>query len=129
MMLISTLVLAPIFEELLYRERLLLALKRVVGAPVAIVVTAACFALPHIQSWSLVGTFVVGVFLALVMLWTHSIALCISIHAGLNLAGAMCGIPPTRWYMDWTISAGISVALLVLAARWVRGGRLAEGRL
>jgi membrane protease YdiL (CAAX protease family) len=120
LMLLGTLVLAPFFEELLYRERLLLALRDAIGAPLGITLSSVCFALPHLQGWSVLGTFVVGLFLGSAMLWTRSIALCIGIHAGLNLAAAACGIPPTRWVLHWVPSALLSGALLWLAARWNR---------
>src|SRR5262249_20910370 len=46
---VATLVLAPFFEELLYRERLLPVLRGRIGAPLAVVATSALFALPHLE--------------------------------------------------------------------------------
>jgi membrane protease YdiL (CAAX protease family) len=83
---LSAVVLAPVFEELLYRERLLLALRARVGASVAIAVTSVLFALPHVEAWSVLGTFLVGLALGWTRIVAGSVSLCIGIHAGLNLA-------------------------------------------
>jgi membrane protease YdiL (CAAX protease family) len=83
---LSAVVLAPVFEELLYRERLLVALRARAGASVAIAVTSVLFALPHLEAWSVLGTFLVGLALGVTRVVAGSISLCIGIHAGLNLA-------------------------------------------
>lgn len=83
---VSALALAPVFEELLYRERLLLALRERAGPSVAIAVTSLLFALPHVEGWSVLGTFLVGLALGVTRVVAGSISLCIGIHAGLNLA-------------------------------------------
>jgi membrane protease YdiL (CAAX protease family) len=83
---VSAVALAPVFEELLYRERLLLALRARAGASVAIAVTSVLFALPHVEAWSVLGTFLVGLALGVTRVAAGSISLCIGIHAGLNLA-------------------------------------------
>jgi membrane protease YdiL (CAAX protease family) len=123
----SRVLLSPLFEELLYRERLLPALQPMLGTPLAVLVSSACFALPHLESWSIVATFVVGLFLGGVLLWTRSIALCVAIHAGLNLAAGACGIPPTRWSLPWLSSGALSLALLWTGALGLRVRRPAAG--
>jgi len=90
-LLVATVALAPVFEELLYRERLLLALRARAGAPLAIVTTSLLFALPHVEAWSVLGTFLVGLALGVTRLAAGSISLCIGIHAGLNLASVAWG--------------------------------------
>ncbi len=89
----ATLVLAPVFEELLYRERLFDALG---GLPVLwrTIVTSGLFAVTHIQPWPVLGTFLVGLALASTRHATSCIGLCIALHAGLNL-GALIG--PVRF--------------------------------
>ena len=86
LILVSTLVLAPFFEELVYRGRLLPALARRAGWPVAIAVTSGLFALPHLHAWSVLGTFLVGIGLGLARRYGGSIAFCVGTHSGLNLA-------------------------------------------
>src|SRR3990172_1837075 len=50
-LIVASVALAPVFEEILYRDRLLLALRARAGTPVAVVVTSVLFALPHLQAW------------------------------------------------------------------------------
>ena len=83
---IVTVGVAPVLEELLYRERLQSALGPKIGSPAAVLVSSALFALPHIEPWAVLGTFVVGIALGAMFSATGSIALCIGVHAGLNAA-------------------------------------------
>lgn len=87
--------LAPVFEEPLYRERLLLPLRSRFGAPLAIVVTSVLFAVPHVSSGAVLSTFLAGLVLGTVMHLGRSLALCIALHAGYNL-GALA---------DWSSAA------------------------
>ena len=122
--------LAPVFEELLYRERLLAALAPRVGAPAAVFATSALFALPHLEPWHVVGTFFVGLGLGTVMRLGGSVGLCIAIHAGLNLASLVGGSPPTQLALPATASAATGLVLCAAAltmlgarARRVRASR------
>jgi membrane protease YdiL (CAAX protease family) len=99
LLLVATLGLAPVFEEVLYRERLLLALRSRIGAGLAVAISSLLFALPHLEPWSVLGTSLVGLALGALMLAGRSLALCIGLHAGLNLAAVVCGIPPVRWVL------------------------------
>jgi membrane protease YdiL (CAAX protease family) len=123
LLLIAQLALAPIFEELLYRERLLPALQARLGTGLAVALSSALFALPHLEAWSMLTTFGVGLALGGVLLVGRSVALCIGLHAGLNLAAAVCGIPPTRFILPGALAAACSAALLAVglfAARRTR---------
>ena len=88
-LIVASVALAPVFEEMLYRDRLLLALRARAGAPVAVIVTSVLFALPHLEAWSVLGTFLVGLALGATRLVAGSLPLCIGIHAGLNLASVV----------------------------------------
>ena len=117
---VAALVLAPIFEELLYRERLLPALRRRIGALPAVVATSALFALPHLEAWNVLGTSLVGLMLGTVFLATESVALCIALHAGLNLACLACGVPPVRLALAPTASTALGALLLAASLLWMR---------
>ena len=117
---VATLVLAPLFEELLYRERLLPALRRRIGALPAVVATSALFALPHLEAWNVLGTSLVGLMLGTVFLATESVALCIALHAGLNLACLACGVPPVRLALAPTASTALGALLLAASLLWMR---------
>jgi len=120
LLLLGVLGFAPIFEELLYRERLLLALRARVGAGLAVAISSLCFALPHLEAWAVLGTACVGLALGALMLAGRAVALCIGMHAGLNLAAVVCGVPPGRLALSPALAlfagAGIA-AVAVLAAR------------
>lgn len=119
---IALLFLAPVFEELLYRERLLPALRVRFGAPLAIALSSLLFALPHLDAWNVLGTFCVGLMLGSVQVTTGSTALCIALHAGLNGAFLALGIPPARALLSPAASAGLSVALLAAGVLALRAG-------
>jgi membrane protease YdiL (CAAX protease family) len=113
--------LAPLFEELLYRERLLPALRARVGAPLALLLASALFAAPHLEPWSVLATFCVGLALGAVFFATESVALCIAYHAGANAAVLVCGLPPGRAALAPSSAALVSGLLLALACAWTRG--------
>lgn len=83
---VATVLLAPAFEEILYRDRVLLSLAPAIGRAPAVAASSTLFALPHLLPWSVLGTLVVGVLLACIQLRVRSTALCIGLHAGLNVA-------------------------------------------
>jgi hypothetical protein len=120
LLLFAVLGLAPVFEELLYRERLLLALRERIGAGLAVALSSVCFALPHLEPWALLATGCVGVGLGVLMLAGRSLALCIGLHAGLNLAAVVCGIPPARFALPAALAFVCGAGVLgvgLLAAR------------
>jgi membrane protease YdiL (CAAX protease family) len=80
--------LGPLLEEALYRARLLPALRAALGAPLALLLSSALFALPHGDPWLVLAAFGVGLALGAAFLATRSLALCVAYHAGLNLAVA-----------------------------------------
>jgi membrane protease YdiL (CAAX protease family) len=96
LLLVATLALAPVFEEMLYRERLLLALRSRIGPGLSVAISSLLFALPHLEPWSVLATSLVGLALGALMLARRSLAICIGLHAGLNLAAVLCGIPSVQ---------------------------------
>ena len=82
----ATVVIAPVFEEILYREHILRALRQRLGAAAAVALSSTAFAVAHVEPWAVLGTFLVGLGLGTVMCLSGTVALCIGLHAGLNLA-------------------------------------------
>jgi len=80
------LLIGPALEELLYRERVLPVLRAACGAPLAVVLSSALFALPHRDPWLVLAAFGVGLALGAAFLATGSTSLCVAAHVGLNLA-------------------------------------------
>ena len=120
LLLVSTLVLAPVFEEILYRERLLAALIPLVGPPLAVLITSVLFALPHVNSWSVLTTLLVGLVLGVAAHRARSVAPCIGVHMGLNLAAVLCGVPPGRWLLPLPAAALLGFGGLCLLVRFAR---------
>ena len=87
----AALVLAPLFEERLYREHLLAALAPRLGTAGAILASAACFALPHLEPLRVLGTFLAGLVLGLAWCATGRLRPCIALHAGFNAAALHAG--------------------------------------
>jgi membrane protease YdiL (CAAX protease family) len=88
---LAALLLAPVFEELLYRERLLDALRVRLGAPAAVAATSALFALPHAEPWHIAATALVGLGLGAARCAGAPLAACMAFHAGLNAAAWLAG--------------------------------------
>jgi len=120
LLLVSTLVLAPVFEEILYRERLLAALTPLVGPPLAVLLTSGLFALPHMSSWSVLTTLLVGLALGAAAHCGRSVAPCIGVHMGLNLAAMFCGVPPSRLLLPLPAAALLGFGGLWLLVRFAR---------
>ena len=85
-LLIAVVFVAPVFEELLYRERLLDAIAATpLGMGGAALLTSALFAITHLTPWHMLGSFLVGMVLALTRRVSRTVSACIGLHAGLNL--------------------------------------------
>ena len=112
---LAALLWAPLFEESIYRGRLLPALARRLGAAAAVVISSALFALPHVEGWSLLGTFLAGLLLGTVWQLGRSLPLCVGLHAGLNLAALVCGLPPARWSLPPLVAFAASALGLWMA--------------
>jgi membrane protease YdiL (CAAX protease family) len=74
----------PVFEELLYRERLLPAVERRVGTSAAVLVSSAAFALPHVDPWTTLAALWVGPALGALYVATRNVWACTAAHAALN---------------------------------------------
>jgi membrane protease YdiL (CAAX protease family) len=119
---LASVALAPLFEELLYRERLLPALRARLGAPLALLATSALFAAPHLEPWNVLGAFLVGLALGALFLASRRVELAIGYHAGLNAALAGAAHAPSLAPLAGALA---SLLLLALAGAWTR--RLALG--
>jgi membrane protease YdiL (CAAX protease family) len=86
------LLLAPVLEEILYRDRVLPALARWWGPLAGVLVSAALFAGPHLEPWTLLVTFELGLVAGVLRLVARSVAPCIGLHAGLNAASLTAGV-------------------------------------
>jgi membrane protease YdiL (CAAX protease family) len=124
LLLVSSLVLAPVFEEILYRERLLAALAPLTGVPLAIMLSSGLFALSHVNDWSVVTTLLVGLILGVTAQFGRSVAPCIGVHMGLNFAALLCGVPPSGLLLPVPAAALVGFGGLGLLAGIARRGSL-----
>ncbi|WP_157491967.1 CPBP family intramembrane glutamic endopeptidase [Gelidibacter mesophilus] len=84
--LISTLLIAPIVEELFYRKFLLEKLSGKNKPILAIIASSICFSIMHIETPNnLIPTFISGVILGIIYLKTEKIGYCIILHFIVNL--------------------------------------------
>lgn len=84
---ITSITVAPIIEEIIFRGFGITALKKTIGTRWAILLSAFCFALLHIYSgvfW-LMATFIFAIVLGLIYLKSKSIYVCIVAHFTMNL--------------------------------------------
>jgi membrane protease YdiL (CAAX protease family) len=86
---------APVLEEALYRDRLLPAVAKGLGPGAGIFLSAALFSAPHLEPWAVLVTFELGLVLGMLRLGARSLAPCIGLHAGLNAASVVFGVPGT----------------------------------
>jgi len=94
--LIATLLLAPLFEELLYRGLVLDSVLRLGGAGCALVVSSLLFSLPHgvgldatLGTWRILGIFCAGIVLGLLQLAHRRLWASVGTHAGFNLTALL----------------------------------------
>jgi membrane protease YdiL (CAAX protease family) len=78
--------LGSVFEEVLYREQVLGAMRASGSTWAAAPGSSLLYALPHGDPLAVVGAFGFGLLLAWTMLRTGSLRLCLCLHAGANLA-------------------------------------------
>jgi membrane protease YdiL (CAAX protease family) len=116
--------LGPLLEEALYRARLLPALRTALGAPLALLLSSALFALPHGDPWLVLAAFGVGLALGAAFLATRSLALCVAYHAGLNLAAAawLRGLFPPLSPAAASLLAWLLFGAAIVRARAARAG-------
>jgi membrane protease YdiL (CAAX protease family) len=113
------LALGPLLEEMLYRERLLPALRAALGVPPALLLSSALFALPHGEPWAILAAFGAGLALGGAFLATGSLGVCVAYHAGLNLAAAawLRGRYPSLAPAPSAAAAALLLGAAVLRAR------------
>jgi len=101
---VSLCVLAPAFEETLYRGLLFDALDRQGCVARSVVVTAMFFALPHAGALALFAVFLAGLVLGTARAATGRLAPCIALHAGFNASALPAGFNAGALHADLAAS-------------------------
>lgn len=110
---LNALLLAPLFEEILYRENLLVWLRARVPLAFALLLSSLAFALPHPGSFSRFAALLSGLILASTRSLTHSLWPCIGFHFGLNLFGVLAAETADGWIVSFRY--GLPIGALALS--------------
>ncbi|MEE3328299.1 MAG: CPBP family intramembrane glutamic endopeptidase [Myxococcota bacterium] len=113
--LVSTLLLAPVFEELLYRDRLFVWLTINSTTPMALAVSSLAFALPHPGAISKLAAFLAGMILASTRLLSHGWLPCFGFHVGLNVFGQLVASVSSPAILRCDVGVTVGVPALALA--------------
>ena len=84
---ISMVIVAPTFEELIFRGVMLDGLLKKYSPIKSILISSILFGLVHLNPWQFIGALIIGIFIGWVYYYTKSISLAIIIHAANNLRG------------------------------------------
>ena len=108
-LLIETCVIAPIFEETLYRGILLKGLINKYSSKKAIFYSALIFGIAHLNITQGINAFLLGLILGTVFYYTKSIYLCMIMHFANNLLVNFVYYPSTEM---WTTILFIVVPII-----------------
>lgn len=108
---VSTVIMAPLIEELIFRGLMLSRLRKGMSDGVAILLSALIFGLAHGQIIWIIYAFVLGVILGLVAVKSESILPTMTLHMVFNFCGMV--LP---FILSESISAGVCIALAIIGA-------------
>lgn len=107
---LAIVVLAPIFEEYIFRGMLLDGLLKSHSPWKAIVLSAFLFAFVHLNPWQFVSAFTLGIFIGWIYCRTKNLALCILIHFINNAFAIFCN--HFYNYLPWKESSGSTLHMI-----------------
>ena len=120
--LLTTCLLAPVLEEMLFRGVILRAFLQRYPRGVAIVHSAAIFGLAHLNLYQFIGGLTMGLLAGWLYERTRSLWPCIALHAGYNstLAWLVLHSPAGAEAEIGHGAAGIALSCTLLAALWLK---------
>ncbi|MCK8520398.1 CPBP family intramembrane metalloprotease [Aquimarina sp. D1M17] len=96
---ISSLIVAPIFEEIIFRKHMFTKLAQKYSLNISILISSFCFALIHLPSYrNLLPTFIVGIICCLIYIKTKRIIYTITFHFIGNLSWLILIIFGEKYY-------------------------------
>lgn len=128
--LFSVVILAPLYEELLFRKFILGGLLKQVSAFKAIIISALFFGVIHWNWLQGINAFVLGIIIGWLYYKTESIALCIFAHFANNLYAVTLGIVHEAFLMEpilWANSLLCVMGAFILVFSKERVERLMTG--
>ncbi|WP_163193610.1 CPBP family intramembrane glutamic endopeptidase [Clostridium thermarum] len=107
-------ILIPIFEEIFFRGIILNELQNRINTVASIIISSLIFALFHGNILQGIYTFIMGVLLSLVYIWTRSIWSAITFHITYNFLGTMV-VPVIIYYTESFIVGYLIIGGLLTA--------------
>jgi membrane protease YdiL (CAAX protease family) len=117
---LSALILAPIFEEIIFRGYILKGFLSTYSSKKAIIVSAIFFGLVHFYPYQIIGVIPLGLFFGWIYYKTGSIGITIILHSFTNLIGLFTGWVNLK-YGSQTIGSindiygGYSIYIIIIA--------------
>lgn len=126
---ISTILVAPIIEELFYRRFILEKLSKKYNSNLSLIISAFCFSIMHIETPNnLIPTFISGIILGIIYLKTRKVGYCIMLHFIVNsiiITTNNIGISYDNWLMGynfdllyWLLS-GIGIIITLIGVKQI----------
>lgn len=129
---ISSVIVTPIVEELVYRGIIFKRLKSMTKMPIAIFLSAFIFAMMHFNIVQFVFAFVLGIVIATIYAKTNHIFICILCHMAINGLAVfrtevkgMNFLMDGRWY-SWMLSIAIFIVAMIGLWLFVKKGNVNE---
>lgn len=114
-MILSTVIVAPIVEEVVFRGLILSRLKKSMNVWVAIVISSLLFALLHGQLLWIIYTFFLGMLLAIIAEHFNTIGASIILHMAFNLVGVFGDkINIEKWQMLLIVAVSLVIMIAML---------------
>jgi membrane protease YdiL (CAAX protease family) len=111
---LTVLILGPVLEEVLFRGLIFNELKNNDANIIAsVIIQAALFSIAHFNISQSSYTLILGVFLALVYLWTKSLKSAIALHIGFNISGMLISPFVVAFAEKYTIFIAILSFIMV----------------
>ncbi|WP_139906151.1 CPBP family intramembrane glutamic endopeptidase [Clostridium thermarum] len=107
-------ILIPIFEEIFFRGIILNELRNRINTAASIIISSLIFALFHGNILQEIYTFIMGVLLSLVYIWTRSIWSAITFQITYNFLGTMV-VPVIIYYTESFIVGYLIIGGLLTA--------------
>lgn len=124
---ISTVIMAPIFEEIVYRQVILDELLVKYNYKKAIIISSLIFSIYHLNLVQLVDAFLVGIILAMVYYKSKSLIPCIALHGLNNLYCNIAQFYPNIYKGTFNIiklSIGIVILVTLAFFLWKRSKKM-----
>jgi uncharacterized protein len=130
-MILTVAVIAPIFEEVIFRGILLRGMANKMNHTLALVVSALFFAMLHMNIPQGINAFFLGLIIGSLYLKTGSIYLCIFAHfinnsVGITLSGALQLITGKYATLTRDIAFIVGITILIIAYNWFKKNKVIE---